>query len=318
MTEVASVDIPEDEEPVEPVEVLVGLAERGEIDPWDIDIIRVTDAFLSALDDGEIRSSGRALFYASVLLRMKSDELFAEDLDHEPDEPERIDPFEEPTRFDGPTPGVGDPIDELEAEMDRRLERRSARGTPETLDELVRELREAERGSWWKTGRSYDTEHSPHGFLRGVQTLDYRSGDETRSEGEPDESAVTGTAHDEDIDELIEAVAEALAKRYDRGRSEVLYAEISVAAGSRIETFLALLFLSHRGEVYLEQDDLFGDLWIQDRGLGDGQDSGTLYQEPESDSEGASGSETPPESNSDPEEDPPSDSVKGSDSESAS
>ncbi|MFP4531000.1 MAG: segregation/condensation protein A [Halodesulfurarchaeum sp.] len=282
MTETAAAGPLEEEEPVEPVEVLVGLAERGEIDPWDIDIIRVTDAFLSALDDGEIRSSGRALFYASVLLRMKSDELFADDFEPEPDEPERIDPFEEPASFDGPTPGIGDPIDELEAEMDRRLERRTARGTPETLDELVRELREAERGSWWKSGRSYDTENSPHGFLRGIQTLDYRTGDETRSEGEPDESAVTGTAHDEDIDELIEAVAAALAERYDRGRPEVLYAEISTAAGSRIETFLALLFLSHRGEVYLEQDELFGDLWIQDRGLGDDQDSGTLFQERDS------------------------------------
>ena len=275
MTEAAAFGPAENEERTEPVEVLVGLAERGEIDPWDIDIIEVTDAFLEALDEGEIRSSGRALFYASVLLRMKSDELFAEDLDPEPDEPERIDPFEDPSPFDGPTTGVGDPIDQLEAEMDRRLDRRSARGTPETLDELVHELRDAERGSWWKSGRSYDTENSPHGFRRGVQTLDYRTGDETRSEGEPDEEAVTGTAHDEDIDELIEAVARALKERYDRGRPEVLYAEISTVAGSRIETFLALLFLSHRGEVFLEQDHLFGDLWIQDRGLSGPDDAET-------------------------------------------
>ena len=27
---------------------------------------------------------------------------------------------------------------------------------------------------------------------------------------------------------------------------------------------LALLFLSHRGELRLQQDDLFGDLWVQD------------------------------------------------------
>jgi len=29
----------------DPVEILVGLAERGEIDPWNIDIIEVTDRF---------------------------------------------------------------------------------------------------------------------------------------------------------------------------------------------------------------------------------------------------------------------------------
>ncbi len=273
MTETSPMEpgVEPEEEEVEPVEVLVGLAERGEIDPWDIDIIEVTDAFLAALDEGEIRSSGRALFYASVLLRMKSDELFAEDEPVEEPGPDRIDPFTEESPLDGPTAAMGDPIDQLEAEMDRRLERQSARGTPETLDELVHELREAERGSWWKAGRTYDTEHSPHGFKRGVQTLDYRDGDATRSEGEPDEAAVTGTAHDEDIDELIDAVAAALAERYERGRPEVLFAEISTAAGSRVETFLALLFLSHRGEVFLEQDDLFGDLWIQNLGLGESE-----------------------------------------------
>ncbi|MDR5656806.1 ScpA family protein [Halodesulfurarchaeum sp. HSR-GB] len=266
MTEAAAFGPEEpDEEGPEPVEVLVGLAERGEIDPWDIDIIQVTDAFLAAIDEAEIRTSGRALFYASVLLRMKSDELFVEDEDPEPDEPERVDPFAGDTPLDGPETGVGDPIDQLEAEMDRRLERQSARGTPETLDELVHELREAERGSWWKSGRSYDTENSPKGFQRGVQTLDYRSGDDTRSEGEPEEADVTGTAHDEDIDELIEAVEAELHERYDRGRAEVLFAEIADAGGSRVDTFLALLFLAHRGAVFLDQDELFGDLWIEDR-----------------------------------------------------
>ena len=257
----------------EAVEVLVSLAEEGEIDPWDIDIIQVTDAFLAALDDREIRTSGRALFYASVLLRMKSDALF----DDEPEtaEVERVDPFEEGPPVEGPESGVGDPIDQLEAEMERRLDRQSARGTPETLDELVHELREAERGSWWKSGRSYDTANSPRGFQRGVQTLDYRADDAARSDGEPDEASVTDTAHAEDVEALIEAVAGALAVRYERGRPEVLFEEISEAAGSRVETFLALLFLAHRGEVFLEQDDLFGDLWIQDRGLGGADGSGS-------------------------------------------
>ncbi|MFB6110627.1 MAG: segregation/condensation protein A [Halodesulfurarchaeum sp.] len=265
----------------EPVEVLVTLAEEGEIDPWDIDIIEVTDAFLAAIDEAEIRTSGRALFYASVLLRMKSDELFAADEpDPESEEPERIDPAAEPGLAGGGPDGVGDPIDQLEAEMDRRLERQSARGTPETLDELIRELREAERGSWWKSGRSYDTENSPKGYQRGVQTLDYRTNDDSRDAGEPAESAVTDTAHGEDMDELIASVEAALAERYDRGRPEILFAEIADVAGSRVETFLGLLFLAHRGAVFLDQDELFGDLWIRDRRDGGDGKSGPADTEP--------------------------------------
>ena len=34
----------------EPVEILVQMAERGEIDPWNIDIVEVTDRFLSELE----------------------------------------------------------------------------------------------------------------------------------------------------------------------------------------------------------------------------------------------------------------------------
>ncbi|MFB6124654.1 MAG: segregation/condensation protein A [Halanaeroarchaeum sp.] len=257
----------EDDGDVEPVELLVQLAERGDIDPWDVDIVTVTDEFLAALDDGDLRTSGRALFYASVLLRMKSDALLAEDdaADEEANEEEMAAATWEEGWEDGDLEGPqADPIAALEKEMDRRLERKSARGTPMTLDELVRDLREAERGTWWKESRTYDTANSPRGFDRGVQTLDYRSGDDMRMEGEPGAEEVTGTAHQEDIDELIEAVWSALAEHYRNGRAKVLFEEVATAAGSRIETFLALLFLAHRGDVFLDQDELFGDLWIVD------------------------------------------------------
>ncbi len=256
----------EHDEDVEPVELLVQLAKQGEIDPWDIDIVEVTDKFLDALDDGDLRASGRALFYASVLLRMKSDEMLVVSEEPADDGDELVDPIADWEDSLPPTEAMteGDPIAALETEMDRRLDRKKARGTPETLDELVRELREAERGSWWKQRRSYDTANSPQGFGRGVQTLDYHAGDEMRQEGEPGEAEVTGATHKEDIDELIEAVRAELEVRYNRGRAEVLFEEIATAAGSRIESFLALLFLSHRGEVFLKQDELFGDLWIQD------------------------------------------------------
>ena len=56
----------------------MGLAERGEIDPWNINIIEVTDRFLSELErcrQLNLQVSGRTLFYAATLLRMKSEHL---------------------------------------------------------------------------------------------------------------------------------------------------------------------------------------------------------------------------------------------------
>jgi segregation and condensation protein A len=255
-----------DDDEVEPVELLVQLAEEGEIEPWDIDIVEVTDAFLNRLDETDLRTSGRALFYASVLLRMKSDALLA--VDEEEDEEPEAEPWElamEGGDGGGGADGPGfDPVDALEAEMDRRLERKSVRGNPETLDELVRELREAERDSWWKKHREYDTSGSPRGFSRGTQTLDYHAQGDLRRDDEPTEDDVTGTAHREDIEQTIGHVQRRLREQYDAGREEVLFAEIREAGGTVVATFLALLFLAHRGHVDLRQDDLFGDLWIRD------------------------------------------------------
>ena len=249
---------------VEPVELLVQLAEEGEIEPWDIDIVQVTDAFLSKLDETDLRTTGRALFYASVLLRMKSDGMLSDDdgADEEP-EPE---PWEVAMEGGAPDPDGGDfdPIDELEAEMDRRLDRKNTRGSPETLDELVRELREAERGSWWKDSREYDTSESPSGYARGTQTLDYHAGDEFRRDGEPTAGEATDRTHDEDIEEVIVEIDAVLRTHFERGRTEVLFAEIETAGGRPFMTYLALLFMAHRGSVRLQQDDLFGDLWVKD------------------------------------------------------
>ncbi len=249
------------EDEVEPVEVLVQLAEDGEIDPWDIDIVEVTDKFLDAIDEADLRTSGRALFYASVLLRMKSDAMLEAD-DDEPEE-EELEPWEQPMGED-PAFDEPDPFAALEQEMDRRLDRKRARGMPQTLDELVRDLREAERDTWWKEGREYDTSDSPHGYSRGTQELDYHTADDLRMDDEPTAADVTGTAHEEHIDDIIDDVWRVLADHYEAGRTEVLFREIHHVGGSRVETFLGILFLSHRGSVELEQDDLFGDLWIRD------------------------------------------------------
>ncbi len=256
-----------DDEEVEPVEVLVQLAEEGEIDPWDIDVVQVTDKFLEVIDESDLQTSGRALFYASVLIRMKSDAMLGEDEDEE--EPEE--PWEAAMRgeesLDQP-----DPFAALDREMDRRLERKRARGMPQTLDELVHDLREAERDSWWKESRSYDTSDSPSSFRRGTQELDYRGADDLRMDDEPTADEVTANTHGEDMDAIVDDVMAAVREQFDAGREAVLYREVEEVGGSRVETFLGLLFLAHRGRVELRQDDLFGDLWIRDPDAATGSD----------------------------------------------
>ena len=92
MSEDPFIKNPSDFEFGEPAEVLVELARRGDIDPWDIDIARTTEKFLQYIDSLEkrdLRIPARTLLYASILLRMKSDSMEGQkDVADEEAEPE--------------------------------------------------------------------------------------------------------------------------------------------------------------------------------------------------------------------------------------
>jgi segregation and condensation protein A len=237
---------PQTQQQTEPVDVLVEMAREGEIDPWDVDIVEVTDKFLERLDDGDLVRSGRALLYASILLRMKSDYVVEEDED-ENEEPEM-------EWRDGrpPDDAFDDGIDALEAEFERRLERRSVRDKtrPETLDELVRELRERERGSWWKEKREYDT---------STDEIEFRP---ERTPAPTTEDAMD-TAHEDDIEDRVDDVRDRLTEEFEH-REELLFAELrGTTKRETVTTYIALQFLAMRDGIRLEQDEMYGDLWIK-------------------------------------------------------
>ncbi|MFB6283460.1 MAG: segregation/condensation protein A [Halobacteria archaeon] len=244
-----------------PVDVLVNMAQEGEIDPWDIDIVEVTDKFLDRIDERDLGRSGRAIMYASMLLRMKSDYLVEEDEeeDEESEEPEMMMGWNTELG-DGEGEAVDDPIDKLESEFDRRMKRKKLRNRskPETLDELIRELRDREKGRWWKESREYDTSESEDEF----------SGISPQFAGPRDRELTTddaiSTAHEGDIEERVEDVEELVEEEF-RHRQELLFAEL-VEDDSRhdfVTTYISLLFLASRGVLTLEQNEFYGDLWIQ-------------------------------------------------------
>jgi segregation and condensation protein A len=134
----------------DPVEILVGLAERGEIDPWNINIIEVTDRFLSELErcrQLNLQVSGRTLFYAATLLRMKSEhlELLSDPAEEGIDEDDGLYGEDYDLALDSETDYHGrlGPIELLEHEIQRRLDRKNLRKSPVTLFELIIELKKS-------------------------------------------------------------------------------------------------------------------------------------------------------------------------------
>jgi segregation and condensation protein A len=229
----------------EPVEILVQMAERGEIDPWNIDIVEVTDCFLSELErrkELDLRISGRTLFYAAILLRMKSDHLeqLAQDVDINFDNDETADETDDfEFDIDGEVSGRLGPVDRLEREIKRRLERKQFRRHPITLYELITELKNAEK------------EERRRQRLRSYGPDEYFDADD-----------VVSIAHEEGYQEAATRVLSCCTDACP-GNERITLTELTEKLGWSIpEVYIPLLFLMFEGDILMEQEEFLGDLYI--------------------------------------------------------
>ncbi len=209
----------------EPAEVLVELAKRGEIDPWDIDIALATEKFLQYIDSLEkrdLRIPARTLLYSSILLRMKSDSMEGQKEEEAEPEMEEI---------------VDEPQEEIEESLPRPPVRRLTK-RPVTLDELISELKKAEMVGRRKAMRE-----------RWPST----------------EEKALDVSHDEGIEERIKALGPILDDMFMEKKS-VSFQDIN-SKNSKTEdgvtNYVSLLFMAQRKQVWLEQEEIFGDLFVK-------------------------------------------------------
>ena len=231
----------------DPVEILVGLAERGEIDPWNINIIEVTDRFLSELErcrQLNLQVSGRTLFYAATLLRMKSEHLElssdSEESDGDGDDEFYGENFDVALDNEIDYQGRLGPIERLEQEIQRRLDRKNMRKSPVTLFELIIELKNLEKEERRRRRIS-------------------ETGDDLLIYAED----VVGIAHDEGYQESAMTVLEECLDCISI-EEEMTLAQICQKLGWGMpEVYIPLLFLAHEGRCSLRQEEFFGDVYVQ-------------------------------------------------------
>jgi len=234
----------------DPVEILVGLAERGEIDPWNIDIIEVTDRFLSELErrrELNLQISGRTLFFAATLVRMKSEQLVIIDEPDDSGDGEMDDLFGEFGTGDGEdidyTGRLG-PIERLEHEIQRRLDRKSMRKSPTTLFELITELKNIEKEERRRRRMAAESSEYPDALL--IDADDVVS--IAHEEGFQESSMTRLAEYLEGLEIDEEMTLAELCKRMEWGIPEV---------------YIPLLFLALDGRCSLRQEEFFGDIWVQ-------------------------------------------------------
>ncbi len=241
-------------EPADGIEILVKLAECGEIDPKNVDIIDVTDKFLRAIAAApkeNLRQSGKVLFHACVLLRMKAEALLAAanaELDHGDDFLD-FDEADGPIIYDSADQPVGRQITlhDLERALVRKAHTRQNRQRRVTLDQLINALRDAEKIEKSREER------------RPRARIDLSGHHEVNEYDD-----ILELAHDEDIEKTIQRIDGILDEYLHTGEMMHLLKVIKLLdrGGDWVEAFLAVLFLSNAGKITLEQEHFWGPLYV--------------------------------------------------------
>jgi Uncharacterized conserved protein len=217
----------------EPIEILVELAKNGKINPWNIDIVHVTDTFLNKIEElqqMDLRISGRTLLYSCVLLRMKSTGLFQEEEEMPEEFFDEEEDYEEEFNID-------------EFNMPLLPVRRSAR-RPVTLKELIEELKKAEKDVIKRKE-----------YLRSENSRRYIDVELTTED-------VMNIAHDEAILRRTGTLLELL-RQFFKKQAFVTLDEIFALEGSdKIMDYITLLFLASMKEVVLYQEKIYETLFI--------------------------------------------------------
>lgn len=230
------------------IEILVQMAKSNQIDPWNIDIVDVTDKYLQRLVEmksSNLRLTGRALLFAAILLRLKSDIL------------EGIDPLaeEEEEFFSEFDEDYDDPLYEEEinrnnvVSIDEVIQRRTSvrlnRKRVVTLKDLIKQLEfyeEVER-------------------KRSLKNAHQRAKRRARSYANLTPDDIIDLAHDEYIEDSVERLHGVLIKLFESDE-KVELKELNSTGMDKITTYIALLFLSARSRIELVQEEFYSDLYI--------------------------------------------------------
>ncbi|MDJ0706479.1 MAG: ScpA family protein [Leptolyngbyaceae cyanobacterium MO_188.B28] len=257
---------------------LIDLAEKGEIDPWDVKVIEVIDRFLSSLpslpkvdnDSGRspyeasLSESGQAFLYASMLVLLKADTLVRSEADDEEAALEAEEFIDE---------GELDPAAKLPRNLERHLHRRAVASPPRkrqvTLKELIKQLELIAAVMAEHKPRIRARSPRPQGRRQAVRAIAQLAHQENLSEI----AAALEAFLNDYWDQLGEALDwidfESLLELWPKFRPAALGDHGNTSCPDqqdkheRVGVFWGLLFLSAQSKVELSQEEFYQDLKVR-------------------------------------------------------
>jgi segregation and condensation protein A len=242
--------------------MLIDLAQRGEIDPWNVRVIDAIDLHLSKLPlapdasmackQANLSASGQAFLWAAMLVLLK-----AETLEKDQTPEEEYDFGEEELDFEL-SAAAGLPRN-LEQHIRRRLTSPPPQTRPVTLNDLILQLQAiADKIAEPDSTRQRPVRGKPMSVAKATKTI-------------------AGLAHDENLTEMAGLVAEFLVNYTSQSEQwnledlvELWSSKFPAPPGQahsanhdRVGVFWALLLLAAQSKVELSQAEFYQTLTIQ-------------------------------------------------------
>lgn len=254
------------------IALLIDLAQRGEIDPWDVQVIEVIDRCLSELEncphtqqdtfEADLSQSGQAFLYASMLVLLKADTLGQLE---EPEENLNLVPEEISTDTDSKLDS------QLPLHLEHHLRRRPSAGPPQrrpvTLQELIEQLQQVASALDEKSPRARikrPSSQSRAQMAKAIATLAHQENlTETATQLEQFlVSHLPSTLPGQDwlvLDQLLDLWNANLPSAENRDLPEQNHTK----QNDRVGVFWALLLLSAQSKVELTQEEFYQDIKVR-------------------------------------------------------
>jgi len=223
------------------IALLIDLAERGEIDPWDVQVIDVVDRFLSRLivsDRRDLYDSGQAMLYASMLVLLKANSLSDIQTAYEQAESDSEDTEDVDSEL---IAGVL----RLPTDFDKRLRRLPVALPPKarriTLEELIAQIEAIAEIVDRKTSKP--AKRPTQGKVARRAAM----------------KAIAQLAHKENLSEMVEEIERYFLLHPDE---EIEISALAEVFNDRVGVFWGLLLMSSQSKVELSQEEFYGKIQI--------------------------------------------------------
>lgn len=243
--------------------ILVEMAKSGKIDPWNIDILDVTDKYLQRmieLKTMNLRVASRTLLFASILCRMQSNILAGLTLEEFQEEDDAVAEYDDdgfPLEYNDDTEFIpSSNVVSFDEALQRRTSIRLNRNRVVSLKDLIKQLEFYEKLEKRASMKSAHERAKRH--VRNYSRLT------------PEE--IVSMAHEEYIEEAVLKLKDNLEQIFTN-QDKIELNELTMLGMDKISAYIALLFLSRDTDYELEQKEFYSDLYVVKGGIKENADT---------------------------------------------